>query len=301
MPKLNLTKIEEMGYPPYEGMPDLVNHVKGMLKNYEHVLITNGTTSSINIVLKALVNNEGRRVVVTNKHYFPYYPNIIEHAFCQHKTGIATDTGFADFKMNLLDAPSNPWGAIVDHKDIHNNTIWDSVYASKIYINSLEELNVGHRVNVGSFSKILGIAGLRLGWIATNSKKDYDLFYAEQQYSLCGVSMLGQDLLTDILDTVDFDLFCTRAKFAVNSNREEFLKLGGFFDNQQIPSNGMFYPVWVDDKALTILERAGVGYMKLDTEGQSTLIRFNLAQNRTMTKDAIKAIKTADRITKRSK
>ena len=102
----------------------------------------------------------------------------------------------------------------------------------------------------------------------------------------------------DILMKTDMDKFHRTANMRINMNRGEFLKLQGFFDGQIIPQDGMFFPAWVNDKGIKIIERANVKFIKLDTLGDSTLIRFNLAQNNKITRDAIKAIKTSDRIKK---
>lgn len=296
-PKLNLSAINEMGYPPYEGLPELVSQLKKML-NYNYVLVTSGTTSSLNFVLSALQRNEGRNIAVTNMHYFPYYPDIIKHANYVQEISPFEKPLSEEKKVHLVDIPSNPWGNIMSIKDLYNNVVWDSVYANPVYINTNIAFQIEHRVNVGSFSKMLGLAGLRIGWIATNNEEDYNLFYNEIKYKSCGTSTIAQDLIIDILQKLDMDSFLATARTKVNYNREEFLKLSSFFDGQVIPVNGMFYPVWVDDKGLAIIERAGVQCITLETKGNKSLIRFNLAQNNTITQKAVKAIKTADRIKK---
>jgi aspartate/methionine/tyrosine aminotransferase len=291
------TSLKDMSYPAYEGQPALVDHIKKML-GYKYIIVTNGTTSSINIVLRALAKAESRCVVVTEKPHFPFYPNIIEKCGYIHKTGILTDNTISVQKLILADVPSNPWGKLYNVDNSHNNVIWDSVYANKVYLNTKIPFAVSHRVNVGSFSKMLGITGLRIGWIGTDNENDFKLFQAENLYETCGISIPSQDLVTDILNTVDIKRFYLKAQGRVNQNREEFLKLNSFFDGQEIPVNGMFYPVWVNNSAIKIIDRANVQFITLNTEGDSTLIRFNLAQNNKITQGAVKAIKTADRLKK---
>jgi aspartate/methionine/tyrosine aminotransferase len=295
--KTPTTRLKNMAYPDYHGQPALIQHLKTML-GYKYIIVTNGTTSSINIVLRALARYEGRSVCVTEKPHFPFYPDIIQKCGYTHKTGILTDNTVSSQKLILADIPSNPWGKLYNVDNSHNNVIWDSVYANKVYMNTKIPFAVSNRVNVGSFSKMLGLTGVRIGWIATNDAADYQMFDAENLYETCGISIPSQDLITDILNTVDIARFYTNAQGRVNMNREEFQKLSKFFDGQEIPVNGMFYPVWVNSSAIKIIARADVQYITLDHSGESTLIRFNLAQNNEITRAAVKAIKTADRIKK---
>lgn len=289
--------IRGMAYCDYNGLPELVEKLKALL-GYKHILITAGTTQSINVVLRALQRAEGRNICVTDDFYFPFYPDMISKNNYEHKKGLFKNTDSPDKKLILIDVPSNPWGHVYSIKTVYNNVIWDSVYANPVYMNNTVIPHIDHRVNVGSFSKWLGLTGLRVGWIATNSEEDFKLFFDELKFEACTISVPGQVLLNDILNKVDLEKFSHAANLRVNMNREEFSKLATFFDNQPVPKNGMFYTVRVTDKGRSIIEKAGVGFIELERGNNESLIRFNLAQNNKLTRDAVKAIKTADRLKK---
>ena len=292
-PKLITSSIMDMDYPPYEGKERLTTHIKA-ITGKKYIITTNGATQAINIVLRALKKSENKSIVVTNKHGFPYYPDMINKAGLIQQ--IVTSDQLSDKVINLVDMPSNPYGIVHEIKDPFNNTIWDAVYNSKVYLNSSFPKIIESRVEVGSVSKMLGITGARIGWIATDNEKDYNLFFEEVKLENCGFSVLSQDLVTDILDKIDLDLFMTIAQGKVNNNREEFLKLSSFFDNQNIPEDGMFYVVSVDHKGLQIIDKSNVTYITLENENNGKLIRFNLAQNNDLTKKAISAIIASDKI-----
>ena len=280
-------------YPPYRIDTELTLLLQ-QITGYKHIVITAGTTGAINTVLRVL-KKEGRTECITTEPHFPFYPDIIKKCGMNHHTKPMQNLPPYK-KVRLMDIPSNPWGHIHNVTDTDNNVVWDSVYANPVYMNTQIGLSIQHRVNVSSLSKWLGLTGLRIGWIGTNNEEDFKKFYDDVLYETCGVSTLGQNLALDILKKVDLDSFSKEAGSRINMNRDEFQKLGGFFDNQEVPVNGMFYPVWVQNKAIEIIDRANVKFITLKAGGNDTLIRFNLAQNNKITKDAIKAIKTVDRL-----
>jgi hypothetical protein len=57
----------------------------------------------------------------------------------------------------------------------------------------------------------------------------------------------------------------------------------------------MFYPVSANKSSLKILGKAGVSYITL-IEGKEPVIRLSLGQNNILTREAVKAILTADKI-----
>jgi aspartate/methionine/tyrosine aminotransferase len=293
-PLISQIDVVSLSYPPYRVDTELALLLQ-KITGYKHIIITTGATGAINTVLRVL-KKEGRTECITTEPHFPFYPDIIKKCGMNHQNKLTSDNLPPYKKVRLVDVPSNPWGHIRNVTDTDNNVVWDSVYANPVYINTQVGLSVEHRVNINSLSKWLGLTGLRIGWIGTNNTEDFKLFYDDVLYETCGVSTLGQSLALDILKKVDLDSFGKEANTRINMNRDEFQKLGGFFDNQEIPINGMFYPVWVKDKAIEIVTRAGVDFITLKAVGSDSLIRFNLAQNNKITKDAIKAIKTADRL-----
>jgi aspartate/methionine/tyrosine aminotransferase len=287
------TDILNLEYCEYEGKPDLIKHIQ-KLTGKKHIIITTGCSQAINIALRALSQAEGFNQVLTNKYTFSYYDNIINKANLEHKKIDDLHKTNITKALRLVDIPSNPYGKIESVHDVYNNTIHDEVYNNQVYINDTTPFTVQARVTVGSVSKLLGLTGVRIGYIATDIESDYNLFYNEVKYENCTSSVLSQDLVTNVFNKLDMENFTTIARGRVNYNREQFLKLNSFFDGQEIPNNGMFYVVEVDKKGLSIINRASVTYITLDSGKNTSLIRFNLAANNTLTKNAVNAIKIND-------
>lgn len=282
--------VKNMLYAPDEGNNALISKIKEFLKNqtgidYKYVIITNGTTGAINVVLRAF-SRQGKTKCYTRSTFFPYYPPIIEKNGFEHIKKLETTCNMLFNKKDsiiLLDSPSNPEGKSSSYDS--EFVIWDSVYHNNVYI-SEKAIVPKHKVNCGSFSKALGLTGSRIGWIATNNIEDYEDFLYENLYESCTVSVPSQDLILDILNNLDMDLFLKKSKDAIEKNRNELNRLKGLFNGRLVPNNGMFYVVEADDYMKDVIDRANVKVVDLG----NNLIRFNLAQLNDLTKEAVDRI-----------
>jgi aspartate/methionine/tyrosine aminotransferase len=293
--------IDDMGYSPDPGNEKLIDYTRRFIEQttgirYNHIIITHGTTGAINIVLRVLAR-EGRNICYTHKYYFPYYPQIIEKNGYKHETGLYRQHQEQLKHSNtvgIVDSPSNPTGDLLLYSDISNNIIWDSVYHNPVFVNDIP-VKPDHRVNCGSYSKVFGLTGARVGWIATNSESDYEEFLAENLYENCTMSVNSQKLIIDILEKMDLDNFLRSAKYRINNNREQFDRICYLFDGQAVPNNGMFYAAWATPYTCKLLDKLGVGYVKMDQEDKNKYLRFNLAQTNELTKKAVRYIMKEDR------
>jgi aspartate/methionine/tyrosine aminotransferase len=295
--KRSMTKpvnIDELQYCLDDGNEDLINLTRWFIKEttgieYKYIVITNGTTGAINVALRVMAK-EGKKNCYTHKYHFPYYPAIIEKNNYKHKIGLYRNHEKqlnSSSAVGLVDSPSNPAGDLLLYSDHKNNIIWDSVYHNPVYVNTIPVIP-DHRVNCGSYSKVFGLTGVRVGWIATNSQEDYEAFRDENLYELCTVSVPSQELLLDIFDNMDLNNFMRSAKYRVNNNREMWDRIKGLFDNQEVPENGMFYPAWADPIAYKLLDKLGFTYVEMDNKGKDKYLRFNLAQTNDITNQAVR-------------
>lgn len=294
--------IDSLKYSPDDGDQDLIDLTRWFIKEttgieYKHIIITNGTTGAINIALRVLAK-EGKGICYTHKYHFPYYPQIIEKNGYRHQTGLYRDHEQQlsnNSVVGIVDSPANPTGDLLLYYDHKNNIIWDSVYHNPVYINTIPVIP-DHRVNCGSYSKVFGLTGSRIGWIATNSKEDYKKFSDENLYENCTISAPSQDLLLDIFDNMDLNNFMRSAKYRVNNNREMWDRIKDLFDNQEVPENGMFYAAWTDPIAYKLLDKLGFTYVTMDSKGNDKYLRFNLAQTNEITDKAIRFLLKETRI-----
>lgn len=295
--------IDLMNYAPDAGKEDLINLTKSYIEDttgikYKHVIITNGTVGAINTVLRVLKKKENKSICITHKYVFPYYEHIIDKNGYKHVTGLYKDHERQLAQkgvVGLVDSPSNPEGDILLYTDNHNNIIWDSVYSNPVYINGIA-MTPDHRVNCGSFSKVLGLTGLRVGYIATNNDDDYNLFLKDNLYENSSISVPSQDLTIDILNNIDMYNFMRSAKYRINNNREMWDKIVYLFEGQAVPEDGMFFAAWTSPYTVKLLNKLGITFIELDKDGKNKYIRFNLAQTNDITLKAIKMIQNKDRI-----
>lgn len=293
---LKLNNISSMVYGPDEGVGILIDLVKQLIKEttglkYEHVLITPGATSGINSCLRYFKNSKNSEYVVTGKYGYPFYGEMIKKAGLEKINRLRELATVGSRTVVLCDSPSNPFGTQLDlnHLDC-SHTVWDSVYHNRIYTNDLTTYP-NHDIMVGSLSKLLGIAGVRIGWIALNKPFLYEMLKAENLYENATVSIPSQNLAIDILEKIDIQDFMLKGKVKLDNNRNELSRLSGLFSNQPVQEKGMFYCAKADKKLRDLIDRAGVSIVSLDDE----YVRISMGQTNEITKKAVNAILKGDK------
>lgn len=240
------------------------------------------------------------QTLATRKLYFPFYPGIAEIHGLTHSPG---DIGTLKDAVQILDSPSNPEGIITgDDLSQHSPLVWDAAYHSPTYgvrIKGTREFCTAippHEAMAGSMSKLTGINGIRLGWLATNDPKIYEKASAFVTYDICGASFPSQWLAKEILQNVDMEEFWTVSKNVLDNNRTELQKLSHLFGEQEIPSTGMFALFEVDNKLKKLLDKTDVittpGYVCGDDRDS---IRINLAHTNSITRSMVKAVLKNDK------
>jgi aspartate/methionine/tyrosine aminotransferase len=291
-PLHNLGKISQMSYPPKDGLPELQDLTKKVIKettglSYNHVIITNGATSAINTILKY----EKPKTVITQEYGYPLYERILNSNNIGRIKNLKIDTSTVYPKyMKLIDSPGNPTGE--QFLSGGPLAIWDAVYHSQIYTYDLNTFPKIHKYFVGSYSKLLGLAGCRIGFIATNDPFLRDELYFENWKDLAGVSVLSQNFLIDVLKRLNLQSFLDSGEKRLHYNREEFQKLEYLFGNQLVNEVGMFYCAKCDEKLFKFFDKCNIQYVRLDDE----TMRLSMGHELGVTKEAIKRILEMDKI-----
>jgi aspartate/methionine/tyrosine aminotransferase len=301
--KLAAHDIRNMVYAPNNGFTELVEQTKQVVKQstgleYKHIIITAGATQAISSLFKYQKTYQESETVITTPYGYPYYDDMICHQ------GLGRYRTKELFRVSLLsatncfwlvDSPSNPEG-IQTHENtvamaVKDKVFWDAVYHSPIYTKDLKTLP-SHIAMVGSYSKLLGLTGARIGWIATN---DVGVFYHKVKdivlKDTATVSVPSQKLIIDILNSIDLEAFMQNGRRRLDYNREQFQKIEYLFDGQAVQEAGMFYCAHVDRKALKLLDKCGINYIQLDYD----YIRLSMGQTQNITKKGIRAILKEDR------
>lgn len=284
------------GYPDTYGDQLLVKQIKDYIYSqtgikYNFVLVTNGATQAIYVLVNLFKYISRDLQLSVNPFHYPYYDKIARESGVKLMGDLPARI-FSPVALGnevlLVDSPSNPTGNIQTGKiGTVYNAIWDAAYHNKIYTDSLATFPETNSM-VGSFSKIFGLAGLRLGFIATNDSNLYIIAHNKLDAINCGSNIHGQKIVSDIFDKVDLDVYYRKARGYLDDNRSEMIPLENKLGNR-IPVNGMFYPTFFDQTLRYKLDMAGVGYILMQSK-QSQLIRFSLGQNPSTTRKAVKAL-----------
>jgi aspartate/methionine/tyrosine aminotransferase len=297
-----------MDYTPFSGDEKLIEETAKIIKRqtgmtYDHIFLTNGAAGGCTIAMRAYAKTGTVGVITNPPPYFSIYPTMISAAGLRHVTTQRSYNGSKPH-VTLLDSPSNPTGQITDppHWAMAEDVIWDSVYHTAAYC-SLILPAPEHDVVVGSYSKLTGLNGLRLGWIATDN--DYLAGIIEKLVAAeyCGLSRPSKVILKYILDLYNEDpdrnwgMFEQCARKYLNNNRTEWSKLEKFFHGTAVPANGMFYYAHMDAACKRLMEKAGVGYQLGSKCGTDDGFgRFNIGQDCDLVREAVKSVLKADKI-----
>ena len=292
------TSVRDLTYAPDAGMEKLLTHVRKITEDttgnhYEHYLITNGATQALSLIMKVWERDFDLRSVVTSELGYPYYPQMIDKTLTmtQKKVDLSNYENVSDKEMLIIDSPSNPLGEQFTRSS-NKNVVWDAVYHNDIY-NANKLIKPAHELYVGSLSKLLGITGARIGWIATNSKAEYDKLLHENLYDVATVSMPSQKLAIDILDKINLDLFTDKGRFMLDGNRQCLQRLAPLLGTD-IQEVGMFYCAAADQKLFDLFDKSDVKYIKFKVKDQE-FIRLNIGQTSQVIYDSVKRISKKDR------
>jgi aspartate/methionine/tyrosine aminotransferase len=301
--QLDVLNILNCEYPNVYGDEILVSNVKKYVESQtgwkpNYIIITNGATAAIHLMCVYFKSYDPDITLQVNNYHFSYYPKIASASGLK----ICGDLSISGFIKNdgkniyLIDSPSNPLGSISYGHGLHGNfyeSMWDAAYHNEIYT---DKPNLFPKTNVmiGSFSKIFGLAGLRVGFIATDDSNTYLRVHELNDSINCGINLHGQKTLNNIFENVPLDKYYSKARSFLDDNRTEFSKLESTFGNR-IPDHGMFYPTFYDKKLYDSLLAAGINVIlvkPLNDKTKDGLIRFNMGQDRDLVKQAVSIIKT---------
>jgi aspartate/methionine/tyrosine aminotransferase len=312
-PLFNIKALTSLGYPKHEGDVALVELTHQVIerqlgKTYRHVLITNGATGGVTIALRAYkLYRETGFCATEGPPYFRLYPDMIRAAGMErldcHSMSYLESLGMR-YKTNmvlLIDSPSNPLGVFsTQKKDLRNNPIiWDHTYFNRIYCPG-NHPQPDHDILVGSYGKLTGLNGLRVGWLATNDSLLYERLRTLVAAEYCGISAPSTKIILETAGLFNGDQWATfelKANLALDGSRGEWSKLEKFFGNRPVIPVGMFYYAPIDTSCRRLLEKSNIVWSPGSILGTTDDFgRFNLGQDPKMVKLAVKTILKNDKI-----
>ncbi|MFC2133091.1 aminotransferase class I/II-fold pyridoxal phosphate-dependent enzyme [Bacteroidota bacterium] len=199
-----------LGYTEYEGNPKLREEIANIYENMapENILVHSGAEEAIFLLMHSLLN-AGDHVIVQ----WPCYQSLFEVANdigCEISKweNRETDNWAPDIdelrnlirsktKLIVINSPHNPTGFHFTHEmfEIINRISEEKgiiIFSDEVYRES--EYDIANRlpaacdlnpdnVSLGVMSKTYGLAGLRIGWIATRNDEIYNKIAALKDYT----------------------------------------------------------------------------------------------------------------------
>lgn len=236
---------------------------------FEHILMTVGAAGGINVVLRTALD-AGDEVII----FAPYFAEYIFYIRNHNGVPVILKTDGNTFEPDLdafeksitektraiiINSPNNPTGVIyaaetltklgqiIEKKEAEFGReiylISDEPYKALVYDN-IEVPNIHnffrHSIMVNSYSKSLGLAGERIGYIAINSQfEDAELFmsglaFANRTLGFVNAPAIWQKVISDSLEeSVDISQYQVRRDLLVTK-----LRAIGF---EMVEPKGAFY------------------------------------------------------------
>jgi len=182
-------------YPNPNGYKPLVQLLEE--KHHAPVIITNGAKQALGACFYALQQMDKKRIGM-RKPYWALIPPLLE----MHGIGYVENT----YDSYLALAPNNPDGfmpklelAANICKELGIPYIHDAAYYTHVYLPPEYQLKSFGDVQIYSISKMLGLSGLRLGYVVCHSTEFYKLILNYMENMTVGVSIMPQIFLHDLM------------------------------------------------------------------------------------------------------
>lgn len=196
---------EDLQYPHDLGLPELIDELKARHAPGTHIVVTTGAKQAISAAIYALkkkflhdqerkgfVMEPGDAMVLRHEApYWPSYPTMAALGGLDFASRLVADSNslLRQWSINVTTSPNNPDGRVEFDKDTRFD-IWDAAYAHPVYGWDFREPK--HRISVWSAAKLLGLSGLRVGWLATREPEVALNAARYVEFSTSGVNTAAQ-------------------------------------------------------------------------------------------------------------
>ncbi len=297
---LHITEAD-LQYPNAEGDRALLDEL-GWLYPGKHVVVTNGAKGGLMAAyyaLKFAADFDPWAVRSLNEFYWPTHPTIA--ALNGMRFEVARVDYFHDYDvLNLVTSPNNPDGETLSTE--RRVDLWDAAYASPLY--GWDGAVPFNRISTWSVAKMLGLSGLRLGWIVTGDKALYDYARHYLEKSTSGVSRLSQKMGVALLKHLRVrpearEKYIQEGRAQLLQNAERLMdSLSSAFASTRGANNGRGMYLWSrlrdPDKFNTARKVAKVHVLGGSSCGaDESYVRISCGQTPDINDAAAKALRTA--------
>lgn len=267
--------------------------------NIENIVIGNGSDELIVLALRAFIN-KGDEVIIANPTFLVYKLAAVlteakvisvdlkkfQYDLTAMKAKISART-----KMIFIANPDNPTGSYVNNKQVteflkglpkHVIVFFDEAYYEyaqtvKDYPDTLKLIGQGNIIVSRTFSKIYGLAGLRVGWAAANKEI---IGYLNQVREPFNVNSLGQ---VGAIAALDDKTHIRKSRKLVDNGRkffaEQFKTMNLFF----VPSAANFILVKVGSNSEEVYKKLlskGIIIREMSGWGLKDFIRITIGNSK---------------------
>lgn len=148
-------------YPTIDGHKLLLEELK-LKYPKKYIVITNGAKQALLAAFYAYKQIDQIKGIVHDSPYWPSYPTLAKLSGLTFNTKATLEK-----EIFCVTSPNNPNGR--QPKWWNECDVWDAVYASQLYGHC--ETPSRHEVSIYSAAKLLGLSGLRIGWLVTGNKE----------------------------------------------------------------------------------------------------------------------------------
>ena len=287
-------------YGPNDGDNNLISTIKFKFNLIDHhVLMTPGGMSSLDLVVNSLSDDNfwvpkyhwgswNKILKIHNKNIKEFNDfNIESFKACDPLLGFSG--------VVLLCFPSNPTGwspsfdelkKFLDHSKSKNITVILDLpyyYLFNGFEDRIHELYYDNVIIVSSFSKSLGLSGLRVGYIATKNEELYNSLKIRSLYKYNSISNISQKIILNLLNTnngkMSIDNYQRKTKQNIKDNILFLSEKGLLFDEYPSIPTGPFAIIKVDYDTLlsNLITSVPLNKFSLDRTVNSNYSRISVA------------------------
>lgn len=289
-------------YPNPKGYKPLTQLLEE--KHKAPVIITNGAKQALGACFYALQQmgklNMGMKL--------PYWALIPPLAKMHGVNCVMTDPNLDSWEYDsyLLLAPNNPDGYCPDAEGCRNLAasmkekgiplIHDAAYYTHVYLPGNHSLPAFGDVQIFSISKMLGLSGLRLGYVVCHNLEFYKLIQQYMEAMTVGVSIVSQVFLYELLNRMRgyptlAESFEGMSRMALEESKKiikgvdpEILEINP--DIEQTP--GMFG--WFKVGPAANFEKSKINFIDGSLFGVPGMVRMNLAFSASTMEEIVKRL-----------
>ncbi len=256
-------------------------------KHQAPVIIHNGAKQAIGAIFYAL-KQAGFEGVHLHEPWWSLFPPLLKmHSLKQVPVFPVPNTAY------LLVNPNNPDGELHSENRLLNihkfceqyklPLIHDAAYYNHIYLPKSTPLPPIGDVQVFTFSKLLGLSQLRLGYSVWHKTDLYNSVLEYMEHMTVGTSILSQKFALEVLQELHFkntyDVFIDKSNEKLQFNRSLVKQISNSILEPAPNQQGMF--LWTKCHDLTAFERCKIKVIEGTNFANSKkdFIRMNLALN----------------------